>query len=470
MKKALLLACAALLVALPAQASANVTALDPSAPGSPITAAQAIVNEPALIDSASLPERAYGGVGAPSPLGLGDKSNATLPTVLAGFPTFGNTYAILSSGEINSVASVLNQVTTPLNRTYIFSEQLEDTNKERGAAAEDYTVWKIDVDVPPGASCLALDYRFLSEEFPDYVGEEYNDAFIAEIDESNWSVGEDGEISRPNDFAVSAAGQPISVNGVGDTAMFPTEAEGTYFNAATALITTKRAITPGAHAIYLSIFDASDESLDSAIFVDNLRFTSESSASCKPPEGKQLELPPPLPAPQPQPTPTAPSNTFDIGPSVKFSAKTTSATLTLNVPGPGTVTAASPMVAAASAGLVERSASAAAKPKGGKGKKKGKSKKKKKVKKPLLIGSTVRANGPGPVSVTVRLSKTGKALLAKRGKLTIPVTLTFSPDGGTPASQVKSVTFKKAKPKCGKGKGKAKSCGKGKAKGSPKKK
>lgn len=470
MKKALLLASALLVLALPAQASANLTALDPSAPGSPLTAAQAIVNDPLTLSGSSLPERAYGGTGAPSPLGVGDKSVQSTPqspTTLADFPTFGNQYAILSSGQINDVASIFDQNGI---RSFAFTNQIDDPDIERGPAAEDWTVWQIDVNVPSNASCIALDYRFMSEEYPSFVGEEYNDAFLAEIDDTTWSVDEDGAISRPNDFAVSADGKPISVNGVGDTAMFPTEAEGTYFNAATGLITTKHAITSGAHSIYLSIFDASDEIYDSAIFLDNLRFTAESAATCKPPEGKQLELPPPTP-PTVTPPPPPPSNQFDIGSSIKFKAGT-QATLTVNAPGPGTVTAGSVAVGAASASLERAQAVAAAKAKAkGKGKGKSPKKKAKKKKKALLIGSSVHVDAAGPVNVTVKLSSTGKAILKKKGKLTVPVTITFTPDGGTAASQVKKLTFKQPVKKCKSAKGKkgkakpsAKRCGKAKPK------
>ena len=66
----------------------------------------------------------------------------------------------------------------------------------------------------------------------------------------------------------------------------------------------------------------------------------------------------------------------------------------------------------------------------------------------------MHAAAAGPVSITVNLfSGAGKAALANKhgGKLVVPVMLTFTPDGGAPASQTKSVTFKKAKAKCGKG-------------------
>ena len=43
-------------------------------------------------------------------------------------------------------------------------------------------------------------------------------------------------------------------------------------------------VTAGAHALYLSIFDAGDHIFDSAVFIDNLRFTQEPPETCKPPD------------------------------------------------------------------------------------------------------------------------------------------------------------------------------------------
>jgi len=466
MKKLLAAAVATAALAMPAQqALADVTVLDPAQPGSPITAAQALLGDPSTLTTAELPEYAFGGgPPAPSPLGVGNSNAATDPPhQLTGFPTAGETYTILSSGDTNTVASVF---TNPDNEetTFDFVDQfgpLVPPGPDRGANAEDWTVLALQVDVPGNANCLSLDYRFLSEEFPQYVGSSFNDAFFAEIDSTSWSVGDGGELTRPNDFAVSPGGNPISVNGVGDTAMFPSEAAGTYLNAATGLITTKTPISPGAHTIYLSIFDASDSALDSAVFLDDLRFIAESAATCQPPTGQQI-TPPPPPAPGAPPPPPPPNNKFSLGSSASFNKSTTSATLTVNVPGPGVLTAGSTTVGAAAAQASRGEATVSAKKKSAKGKKK-KKKSKPKVKKPLLNSSTVRATQAGPVQITVSLSATGKAVLAKKGKLTVPVTLTFTPDGGTPSSQVRTVTFKKAAKKCGKAKAKGKA--KSKAKG-----
>jgi hypothetical protein len=433
MKRCVLAAVAAFALVVPAQALANVTVLDPAVPGSAKTTAEQLMQSPATqLESASLPEFAFGGEGAPSPIGYGNSSFATeLPRALAGFPTNGETYGILSSGDVNTVGA--NLTNEEESTSFAFeSEFTELLAPERGLGANDWTVLKLNVNVPAPDNCLALDYRFLSEEFPEFVGSQYNDAFIAEVDGSSWLVEEGGALVRPGDFAASPAGEPISINGVGETAVNEIEAGGTYFDAATGLITTKIPVTAGPHSVYLSIFDASDQIYDSAVFLDNLRFVNESPETCRPPLGKELAIPAPPPIGSPPPPP---SNEFTLGPSVKFKSGGTKVTITVNVPGPGTVTAGSPGGATASA-----SRARAAVPVGRhmtKGKKKGK-------KKPLLVPATVHAAAAGPVKITIGLSGAGKALLAKKGKLTVPVVIGFTPDGGVAGTlQNRKVTFKK---------------------------
>ncbi len=261
----------------PAQAWAKVEALSPSAATSPQRAAEALVANQSQLTGASLPERPFGSSSANSSIGLG-QSLAPPPESLAGFPTSGGAYPILSTGTIGTIGA---QFSGGYFGSTEFSSQTSPNPAARGVA-RDWTVLRLDVDVPASANCLAFDFRFLSEEYPKYVDSDYNDAFIAEVDANNWSVLKGGQLVRPNDFAASPLGEPISVNGVGPTEMTPGEAQGTYFNAATRLLTTRTLITPGAHSLYLSIFDASDKKYDSAVFVDNLRFVKVTPSACRP--------------------------------------------------------------------------------------------------------------------------------------------------------------------------------------------
>jgi hypothetical protein len=141
-------------------------------------------------------------------------------------------------------------------------------------------IWRTDFRVPKGANCLSLRFRFLSEEFPEFVNDIYNDAFIAELDESNWdaSGSDDPTITAPNNFAVDSAGRPIRVNAVGDTSMSAAQARGTTYDGATRLLRASTRVTPGSHTLYLSIFDQGDRQYDSAVFVD--RVVVSKSGSC----------------------------------------------------------------------------------------------------------------------------------------------------------------------------------------------
>jgi len=199
----------------------------------------------------------------------------------------------------------------------------------------------------------------------------------------------------------------------------PTEAVGTIFNASTGLVTTKFPVTPGAHKFYFSIFDASDHIYDSAVFIDNLRFFDESPATCKPPLAQQL-APPAVP----------PSNSFTVttGSSVTFGKGTVS--LGLTIPAPGAVSVADGSVAGASA--ASRSASIA---------------KKKKKYKPLIKPLTANFAVAGPITLKIKLTSAGLKLLNKTGKLKVKLAITFTPTGGTSASQFKTITIKKAKKK-----------------------
>lgn len=205
----------------------------------------------------------------------GGQVSALVSGGLAGFPTTGDHAVLLSTGraqmitEPNSSGGSGTDVGGPA---------------VRGNSDFDVTVLRVDLQVPATANCLVgLDFRFLSEEYPEYVGSRYNDAFVAELDRTTWTTS-GSTITAPDNFAFDPDGKTISINATGETSMSPQQAAGTTFDGATPILTAATPLTPGAHRLYLSIFDQGDHIYDSAVLIDNLRLgrVNNVATDCKP--------------------------------------------------------------------------------------------------------------------------------------------------------------------------------------------
>ena len=189
-------------------------------------------------------------------------------TPLTGFPTNAATYGILTSGDV--------QFADDENASGGTGHSHGTTSYNQ---AKDPTTLRIDVNVPSNANCLAFDFRFLSEEYPEYVNAGFNDAFIAQL--NNLAITVTGStINAPGDFA-GGAGDQISVDAAGPSAMTAENAAGTTYDGATPRLVARTPVNPGGNTVYLTIFDAGDHILDSAVFVDNLRFEAASQGQCK---------------------------------------------------------------------------------------------------------------------------------------------------------------------------------------------
>lgn len=79
---------------------------------------------------------------------------ATAP--LGSFPRAGADYAVLSSGDADPADG--------LDGSSLGGGPV------RGDTDFDVTILRVDLQVPAGAECLAFDFRYYSEEFPDFVG------------------------------------------------------------------------------------------------------------------------------------------------------------------------------------------------------------------------------------------------------------------------------------------------------------
>jgi hypothetical protein len=187
---------------------------------------------------------------------------------LAGFPRHGKSFAILSSGDATDAAK---KNTQPDHSTSLGGPSI------RGS--RDVTILRVQLRVPSGANCLSFRFRFLSDEFPEFVNDQYNDAFIAELDTSDWSTfsKEDPRVLAPGNFAAGPEQRLITVNEQGDTSVTEGQAKGTTYDGATPILRASTPVTPGRHLLYLSIFDQGDREYDSAVFVDKLVLGKRSS-------------------------------------------------------------------------------------------------------------------------------------------------------------------------------------------------
>ena len=248
----------ALVVARPANAVASVVPTSNA-----VALGQAVVETPGVLTGASLVSAPPGG------------ATTAVVTDIAGFPTGGTTALLMSTGLAGSILlpNASSSTGTNLGGPGV-----------RGNSDFDVTVLRLDLNVPQSANCLVgLDFKFLSEEYPEYVGSSFNDAFIAELDQSTWTTN-GTVISAPRNFAFDPSGNEISINATGVAGMSPSSAVGTTFDGATPALTAATPISPGVHSLFLSIFDQGDRILDSAVIVDNLRFgfVSDVPNQCKP--------------------------------------------------------------------------------------------------------------------------------------------------------------------------------------------
>jgi hypothetical protein len=193
---------------------------------------------------------------------------------VAGFPTNGSNFAILTTGN----AALFHQTQTN------FASVDDAGGHVRGTTDYDVSILKIDMNVPAGVNCLSITFRFFSEEYPNFVGSSFNDAFIAELDNSTWSTpsGAGNPINAPNNFAFDPTGKVISINAAGTTSMTAANAVGTIYGGATPLLGASTPVTPGAHSLYLSIFDQGDSVYDSAVALDSLVLGTAGAGGCVP--------------------------------------------------------------------------------------------------------------------------------------------------------------------------------------------
>ncbi len=177
------------------------------------------------------------------------------------FPTEGNSFAILSSGYAESADDP--------NDTESLSGTLEGIYNSQG---NDLVQLDVTLKVPSDMNCASFDFAFYSEEFPEFVGSQFNDGFTAEFGESNLSVMND-QIVAPQNFAFDTVGNVVSVNTV-----FGVSADtGTTYDGGTTLLRAHTAVAPNSEVRFVfSVQDLGDSIYDSAVFLDKFFWSQDS--------------------------------------------------------------------------------------------------------------------------------------------------------------------------------------------------
>jgi hypothetical protein len=146
--------------------------------------------------------------------------------------------------------------------------------------AYDVAELQIDFTVPEGAEGIGLEYKFGSEEIPDFLNSEFQDFCEILLFLPDGSVNNIGTLPNGKPVTVENASEYSNIPGGSSEnpkAPLPDPQDITY-NAVTELLTVERSIAgfEGQEArIVIRVADASDGIYDSAIIFDNLRFVGD---------------------------------------------------------------------------------------------------------------------------------------------------------------------------------------------------
>ncbi|GIG40923.1 choice-of-anchor L domain-containing protein [Cellulomonas phragmiteti] len=176
------------------------------------------------------------------------------------FPSRGSTFLVLSTGD----ASHAMLPPSPSGASTV----LDGLDNEQG---NDKVQIELVLQAPQDARCLAMDVAFLSDEYPDFVGGSFNDAFTAQLGSGDmWIV--DGAVDAPGNFARDSQGNPLTVNAAFDLQ----ESTASTYDGATARLRSAAPVLGGREVtVFLTIQDLGDSVLDSAAFIDNVFFSED---------------------------------------------------------------------------------------------------------------------------------------------------------------------------------------------------
>lgn len=223
-------------------------------------------------------------------LGDSDPAGTRTATTPIGdfFPRQGDTFAILSTGlASNADAPDTNNDEIPGGGGVPddVSAVLGGLDNSQG---NDLVQLTLVLSPPAGQTSLSFDFAFYTEEFPDFIGTDFNDAFLAELGAEPFSstiVISGTEISAPNNIAFDPNGRVISINAAyGFDPADPNPDTGTTYDGTSGLLRATGCLPEdrptGNVVLVLSVTDLGDSIIDSAVFLDNFQWSNP--PQCKP--------------------------------------------------------------------------------------------------------------------------------------------------------------------------------------------
>jgi hypothetical protein len=139
----------------------------------------------------------------------------------------------------------------------------------QGEFAHDYSEIRFTTVVPAEATALKFDFAFLSTEYPEYYGREFNDMFVGWLQSESWT----GNVS------FDETGNPISLNAgfldYRDDGSDLPQFAGTCVagHAGTKWLTSSAAVTAGEEiTMIFAVFDLGDGLWDSFVLLDHFRW------------------------------------------------------------------------------------------------------------------------------------------------------------------------------------------------------
>ncbi|MCO4770105.1 MAG: choice-of-anchor L domain-containing protein [Deltaproteobacteria bacterium] len=161
------------------------------------------------------------------------------------------TTALLSTGNVDNITQL---------QDYDYPGSGADTS------AGDHATIQFDLAVPQYANSFSFNFNFFSREYPEWVGQAYNDTFEVWLDSQSYQ----GQI------VFDAFGNPVTVNNALFAVTNPTQLVGTGFDqdGATGWVTTIAPCTGGeTMSISFEVYDVADGVWDSAVMIDNFQFS-----------------------------------------------------------------------------------------------------------------------------------------------------------------------------------------------------